>query len=286
MTLNLIQRFRRALGSCDTQSIPPEPVEDLAWPWLHRVYRRLLADPVVQKRAGYAWGMLQAAFLAKHLDKRRITVIEFGVAGGNGLVAMERIGESLGQYLPVAFEIVGFDSAAGLPKPRDYRDLPNLWSAGAYPMDIEKLRSRLDRASLVIGDVNETVETFIDQIDAPVGFISFDLDLYSSTVPAMQLLKARPTRLLPRIHCYFDDIIGYTYGHHNGERLAIRQFNQTNPLRQVSLIYGLRHYLPPEISQQSWVDHKMHMAHVLDHPQYGQWDGLVRHACMDLKEAA
>src|SRR6187549_2659720 len=38
----------------------------------------------------YTWGVLQAAHLATTLGIRRISVIEFGVAGGNGLVALER----------------------------------------------------------------------------------------------------------------------------------------------------------------------------------------------------
>src|SRR5262245_50288865 len=40
-------------------------------------------------RPSYTWGVLQAAHLGKALGYPAISVLEFGVAGGNGLVALE-----------------------------------------------------------------------------------------------------------------------------------------------------------------------------------------------------
>lgn len=265
--------------------LPSEPDGDLAYPWLNRVFDRLLRNPSIVGRPAYTWGILQGAFLAKSLGIERISVVELGVAGGNGLLAMEDIARDVTAQLGVAIDVYGFDSATGLPKPRDYRDTPNLWSAGAYPMDIATLRQRLRSAELVAGFVEETIPAFLQREIAPIGFLSFDLDLYSSTSVAMQLLAADPARLLPRIPCYFDDILGFSYGHHNGERLAITEFNRDHPMRQVSKIYGLRYYLPDRFRNHPWPS-KLFMGHILDHPRYNDWDGQVRSARLDLKAAA
>jgi hypothetical protein len=115
----------------------------------------------------------------------------------------------------------------------------------------------------------------------PFAFISVDVDLYSSTVPVLGLLKQSPTLLLPRIHCYFDDITGFSYSEFNGERLAIREFNDANALRKISPLFGLRHYVPKSQREALWVE-KMFMAHILDHPLYGTPDGLERSDRLDL----
>ncbi|HEY5681248.1 MAG TPA: hypothetical protein VIS55_14360 [Pseudomonadales bacterium] len=53
------------------------------------------------------------------------------MAGGNGLVEMERIAREVEPLFGVGIEIWGFDSGKGLPAPRDYRDLPYIWQAAA-----------------------------------------------------------------------------------------------------------------------------------------------------------
>ena len=175
----------------------------------------------------------------------------------------------------------GFDTGRGLPAPVDTRDCPNLFSSGDYPMDVERLRARLQSAELILGDVADTVAPFVARRPPPVAFISFDLDLYSSTAQALQLLEANAEVLLPRVHSYFDDITGYTYAEFNGERLAVREFNQRNHLRKISPIYALNHYVPSRCARDLWVE-KMHLAHILDHPLYGEPDGLTRVARRDL----
>ena len=58
----------------------------------------------------YTWGVLQAAHLAATLGIRRISVIEFGVAGGNGLVALERASERAEAESGVQIDVHGFDT--------------------------------------------------------------------------------------------------------------------------------------------------------------------------------
>jgi len=223
----------------------------------------------------YAWGSLQGISLAKTLGLDRVSVIEFGVAGGKGLIALEKISLKLEQMYGVAIDVYGFDAGAGLPKARDSRDLPNLWSEGYYAMDQDRLRGYLQKAQLIIGDVEATLSEFVRSKPSPVAFIAFDLDLYSSTAAALRILEADASMLLPRVHCYFDDIIAFTAGEHNGERLAIHEFNQSHQMRKVSHTYGLRYFIPEPFAREMWVE-MIFLAHVFDHPLYGQNDGLVR----------
>jgi hypothetical protein len=90
------------------------------------------------ERPWYGYCLLHAAKLAQKLAYNRMSAIEFGVAGGNGLLALER------------------------------------------------------HAARV----------------TPIGFIAFDLDYYSSTMSALKVLDAEYKYLLPRVACYFDDIVG------------------------------------------------------------------------------
>jgi len=126
-------------------------------------------------RPDYAWGALQGMNLAKVLGLERVSLIEFGVAGGNGLVALERIAEILQTIFAIEVDIYGFDAAAGMPRSKDYRDLPNLWREGHYPMNEGRLKQRLKKAKLILGNVEETVPQFIDSKPAPIAFTAFDL---------------------------------------------------------------------------------------------------------------
>ena len=108
-------------------------------------------------RPNYTWALLHAGYLAKTLGMRRISAIEFGVAGGNGLLALENAAELVEQKIGVKVDVYGFDTGAGLPPPLDYRDLPNLYTETAYRMDVDKLKERLKRARLILGLVEETV---------------------------------------------------------------------------------------------------------------------------------
>ena len=215
------------------------------------------------------------------LGVRRVSVIEFGVAGGNGLIALEDIATRIENMFGIEIDVYGFDTGAGLPKPTDYRDLPNLFSEGFYPMSVEKLRTKLNKANLRLGHIENTISDFIGSKPAPVAFIAFDLDLYSSTKHAFTLLEADQKLLLPRIYCYFDDILGFSYSEFTGELLAIAEFNTDHKLRKISKINGLKYYLPPSLAHQSWVD-QFYLAHIFDHECYGHYDGLNPATTLDL----
>ena len=266
-----VQSTRRWLQ--EDGQIPAPPREpDWAYERLNQVFAELATHP--EHRAHVTWGMLYAAHLAKNLGIRRISAIEFGVAGGNGLLSMEAVSTAVGNLLGVEIDVYGFDTGAGLPKPDDYRDLPNIYREAAFPMDEAKLRMRLRKARLVLGPVDQTVDGFIASKPAPIAFISFDLDYYSSTMHAFRLFEGPHGLLLPRVHCYFDDIMGFTFSEFTGERLAIAEFNQRHERRKISPVFGLRYFLPRPHDQEVWPD-QMYLAHMFDHERYGDFDGLV-----------
>ena len=64
---------------------------------------------------------------------------------------------------------------------------------------------------------------------------------------------------LPRVHCYFDDIMGFTFSEFTGERFAIAEFNRSHSKRKISPIFGLRYFLPRPYNHAVWPD-QMYLA--------------------------
>lgn len=215
-------------------------------------------------RPHYAFGIRNAAIEASSLGLSSITAVEFGVAGGNGLLSMEAHAAAVQRLTGVRVDVVGFDSGAGLTESADYRDLPYLWAPGDFQMDEAALRARLSAASLVLGDVRTTAADFVASLDpaAPIGFASFDLDLWSSTVGALDIFRGPASACLPRVWCYFDDIVATIQD--VGELLAIREFNEEQPDRRLRHPWMLRANVP---FQSPWAD-QIFQAHFFDHPDY------------------
>jgi len=220
-------------------------------------------------RAHYGYCVFQAANLAAKLGIDSISIIEFGVAGGNGLLNLEFHADQVSKITGVKIEIYGFDTGEGLPKPSDYRDLAYHWQEGFYAMDVEGLRAKLRSSQIVFGDVKNTAQMFFKEYDpAPIGAIMFDLDYYSSTMDAFELFKSDSSRFLPRVFCYFDDVIGgeiELYGEHTGERLAIQDFNEKSKLVKISEPFYLRTDGRHRWHQQIWI------THFFKHQKYNQF---------------
>ena len=131
--------------------------------------------------------------------RRSIPTHQYTISWYRPLVALEVISSQVEKALGVKIEIVGFDTGNGLPAPRDYRDLPHLWEKGFYEMDQDMLRARLRRAQLVLGDISETSREWLRSDHAPIGFVAFDLDYYSSTKAAFALFEGDAGSHLPRV---------------------------------------------------------------------------------------
>lgn len=225
-------------------------------------------------RSQYLWPLLHAAHVARALRLPAIAALEFGVAGGNGLLALERAAEVAGELSGTDIEVYGFDTGRGMPAPSDPRDAPFLIEPALFEMDEAALRARLDRAELVLGPVHDTVPAWAAGEHAPIGFIAFDLDLYSSTRDALRLFEGDFERLLPRVLCYFDDVFGYGWTDFMGVHAAIAEFNASDERRKLGKIHGLRFELPPEEFEEAWHE-KMYVAHLFDHPQYASFEGKI-----------
>jgi hypothetical protein len=223
----------------------------------------------IWKRPHYAYGVYAAADLARRLHIPEISVAEFGVAGGQGLLALENIAQQVGSALGIDISVLGFDTGEGMPDPIDYRDLPHVWGKGFYTMDQEKLRAQLVRARLVLGDVGETVPSILAEARLPpLGFIAFDLDYYSSTKKAFRIFESEHRMYLPRVYCYFDDIVWPETACHNdyvGELCAIREFNLEHPRQKLCPIHMLRRIRP---IPAAW-NEQIYILHHFQHPLYG-----------------
>ena len=228
----------------------------------------------VDSRPQYLWPLLHSAHAARGLGIPRIAALEFGVAGGNGLLALERAAAAATDLSGTQIDIVGFDTGTGMPDPRDPRDAPWLIEPSLFAMDEAGLRARLTSAQLVLGDVADTVSRWTRDEHAPVGFIAFDLDFYSATAEALRVLSADAEGLLPRVLCYFDDIFGHSWTDFMGPRAAIDEFNAAHERRKVAKIHGLRYELAPHEHPEQWHE-KMYVAHLFDHPRYAELEGRV-----------
>ena len=217
-------------------------------------------------RPHYAHIVEHGARLGHALGHPQVTVAEFGVAGGRGLLALEALADRIGRRGGVDIRVVGFDLGTGLPEPEDYRDLPYHWKSGFYAMDEDRLRAMLHEAEIRIGDLSETIPQFVDDAEAPVAAVSIDVDYFSSTVKALELFRAAPERLLPRVLMYFDDVVGgpiELYGEFAGELAAIGEFNETSEVRKIHRV----RYLDSRTLRREWHG-QVFACHVFDHPDY------------------
>jgi hypothetical protein len=218
------------------------------------------------ERPAYAYCLYHAARLAKKLNYKSFSVIEFGVAGGNGLYFIEKFSNKISKELNINIEVYGFTLEKGLSSPVGYKDLPYWFASGYFSTDKEKLTKKLKTSKIIFGDVKETTKNFFNQYNpAPLGVVFNDLDYYSSTINSFNIFLSEMKNYLPRIFCYFDDIIGdeiEMYGEYTGELAAIKQFNSTNLNKKFSLNQNLL-----ARSNEPW-RYQIYYYHNFEHPQY------------------
>jgi hypothetical protein len=219
-------------------------------------------------RPHYGWCSYYAAIEAKALGHKAMTIVELGVAGGLGLVCLCQHKKEIEREVGIEIVLVGFDTGAGLPASGDARDLLYCWPTGSFEMDREALERRLaGNAELVFGDIAKTAESWNPRADAPLGAIMFDLDYYSSTMGAFTLLTK--SNMLPRVWCYFDDILGYPHNAYTdriGVREAIREFGTALERRSMN-DHLSQAYVFQGLEPEAWHD-QIYMYHRLSHPKY------------------
>lgn len=232
----------------------------------------------------YAYGIYHGCRLAKALGVKAVSAIEFGVAGGNGLLALEAHAQTAEQLTGVKVDVYGFDTGEGLTPPRDHRDMPYRFKQGNYKMNVAKLEKRLVKSKLVLGDVEKTASAFIERYSpAPIAFASFDMDYYSSTMDAFRIFSndQRDAYFLPRIFMYFDDVVGDTTSLYNdfaGELAAIRDFNAQNEYIKIAENRVFRNYN----INFSWY-HQSYVMHRFKHALYGNYISKASEKSLSLK---
>lgn len=228
-------------------------------------FRRKLSFDLIMRQE-YAFGLLSAADIAKSLGIDEIAAVEFGVGNGVGLMNMAELGRRVTAETGVKIKVFGFDTGEGMPPPKDYRDHPEYYTTGDFPMtNKEKLLDALpEEAKIIFGHIGDTVKSAFDEIQSPIGFVSVDVDYYSSTTDCLGILKGIPNAYLPYVVMYFDDLENLGHSPFAGEQLAIKEFNQTMELRKINR-YG---FLAQNrvFSRAKWIRH-MFVAQIFDHPR-------------------
>lgn len=222
-----------------------------------------------------AYCMLNAAIQAKGLGIMRISAIEFGVCSGASLTNIEKYSKEIEKLTGVSFSIYGFDIISGLPKSsNNYKDQVYFWHQGAFKTDLEKLRKNVKTSTLVIGDIKDTVKTFFDDYaPPPIGFISFDLDYYTSTLAAFEIFNFSQSNYLPRVECYMDDVSSFnelSACKGTGVLRAIEDFNEeknsNKKIYKKELVSQFRRYKEP------W-NEKIYVFHNFEHNLYNKYLG-------------
>jgi len=160
----------------------------------------------------------------------------------------------------MTYRIFGFDNGSGLPPFGSFRDHPEIWHEGQFKMrDLESLKAMLPGfAKIIIGDVKNTVKAFMeDELNenSPLAFVAVDLDYYSSTKPALDVLRGAANNYIPAVTMFFDDVeLLVTNNSWCGEALAIKEFNDENENRKI------------EKKNPTESNGKSYCCHILDHP--------------------
>lgn len=231
--------------------------------------QRVNFDLVVRQHNAYS--ILSAADRALYYGVQSITVVEFGVAAGAGLMNMCELAERVSAATGVEIKVVGFDSGTGMPPPQGFRDHPELYQEGDFPMDFESLRAKLpSNGELILGPLRDTVEQFRERrLDtmAPLAYVVIDVDYYSSTVDALKIFDGPAEAYLPLTLVYLDDV---ALDHHNpfaGEELAVCEFNDGHAHRK-----AVRHefFETSRIFRRApWLKH-IYFMHIMDHRMRAQ----------------
>ena len=222
-------------------------------------------------RPNYAYCMYHAAILAKKLGHNSVSLVEFGVAGGNGIIFLERFAKKVEKELEIKIEIYGFDLEDGLSKPKNYKDLKYWFKEGYYKMNKLKLEKKIHKSKLIIGDVSKTLNKFFDEFNpAPIGAIFHDLDFYHSTIDSFKIFNGEEKYFLPRVYNYFDDILGSElemYNEFTGELLAIEDFNSENKFKKIVINKNL-----VTSNNEKWRSQIYHF-HNFSHSDYNKYIG-------------
>ena len=160
---------------------------------------------------------------------------------------MAYLASRLSKIYNIDYQIIGFDSGEGMPKPIDFRDHPELYRKGDFPPLKLKDVKLPPNTRIIYGDIKDTLEEFNQEISnqnqpSKIGFISIDLDYYSSSKNCFEILKIMSENFLSKVPMYFDDINKPEHNIYCGELLAIEEFNEENSKRKICKMRQLKNW--------------------------------------------
>ena len=216
-------------------------------------------------RQPYAFGINEAFKIAKEENINKIHLIEFGVAAGAGLYNMSYIASKLSHIYKINYEIIGFDSGEGMPEAIDYRDHPEKYRKGDFPSLLLK-KSKLPRkCKIIYGNIKDTLKLFTKNKknkDIVIGFVSVDVDYYSSTKECLDIFMMKSKNYLSRVTTYFDDVNNIDHNIYCGEFLAIEEFNKKANSRKICRMNQLRSW---RLFKNALYLDQMYFCHIFDH---------------------
>ena len=214
-------------------------------------------------RCPYAFGVNLAFAEATKQNTKKILIIEFGVASGAGLFNLAYIAKRLSKIYNIDYEVIGFDTGLGMPTPVDYKDHPEKYRAGDFP-PLNLPENELPKKTKIhYGKIKETVNLIkcYHEQGVKIGFVSVDVDYYSSTASCLKSLIFDESFYLSSAVLYFDDVYNIDHNEFCGELLAINEFNQTNRFRKICKMTQLKDWRI--FKKAVWLD-QMYFLHVLD----------------------
>ena len=225
----------------------------------------------LEYRPHYALGLIKACTLAKQLKLRKIYALELGCAGGSGIQDLLYLSRKLYRLTGVEIIVKGIDLGSGLCKPESFRDLPYMWDEGFYKCDFAKLEALGLDKYISFGDVSPALSELLDEPslgeEARIGFLAFDMDYYSSTKKALDIISlSQKMKFLPRTPVYFDDTL--MTSRDTGELRAVYDFNEQSDSFKI-----YPNELEPEFLSLKWrnwiyLAKKLMTLHIFDHPEY------------------
>ncbi len=216
---------------------------------IQNICKKMVKDSKFSKRPDICTAICLATAQSICLGKEGISLVELGVHNGAGLEFIIKVVDYITdppkkikiKKIDMKYRIYGFDTFSGLPPLKGFKDHPEVWSEGQFSSEYtydEMVTTFSGRAELIKGDVEDTVGEFlVNRLDTDysLGFISLDLDLYSSTVSGLKILEDKDTtKYIPAITLIVDDKdFLVTYNPWQGEAAAINEFNAEHNDRKI-----------------------------------------------------
>ncbi len=195
---------------------------------------------------------------------------EFGTGGGNSLRQYLRVLRKFSKHShkdtkELKFNIFLFDSFEGLPGYENERDRNPAWEKGQFAGSIEYIRHLIEKEFPSILKNVRFFKGYFEQTltedlrrslkEFPPSFVNIDVDYYTSCKLVLDFIGPI---LQEGTIIYFDDIFEYLGNPEKGELLAIKEFNNSNKIFNIT---NFRHFNITSFVDQIYVAYKLHSVH-------------------------